>query len=288
MPERFKHTDAVTIVKPLPEGERLPSEQRVLVMAKSLIASYLPALITAEPTFLIVRTNLRRRSDINGNYYKKFNGVHYMAIGTPNADEDRNDLKGEPTVEEVTTLAHELMHQKHAEMVGNQQFDDPNLYVHIPDEVFGLDPRTLSQVLSTFPQDWVNIFPKGTLKYAVVEGVALHAELLLMERISEDPNIPYGYTLEEIKRLRQKRLEQIREEMRWEAPHYRDGYFRLIGKLLKKDRQASLLELMRGINLTPLGSIAYGSDKYREVMRRPKLVFMLGEKENEEMGLEPK
>lgn len=181
------------------EQECLQELTTIMQEARDLLgkySEYLPDLVPQEPTELVI-TNNQPRDDIEGGYVGKFQGKHIVHF--------KIDAKYRTILHQLQTnpharltyrmvLVHELIHQRHAELTGQEDFFYPSATLdtlghNINFSQNSLGGRTsyllekrLSQRLS---KDEANAY---LLKFAFIEGPTLSTEIMVALAESFDTN----------------------------------------------------------------------------------------------------
>lgn len=174
--------------------------------------------VPIEPTRLVVGDGSYKKSA----YLGKFNDEHFVKISAPLerlADEDVQ-------IETKYILAHELLHQRSAEIIGCKN-------------MMGVDPDEQATALSLQFQtkkeavDYLQglIYSASPLSFILMEGIAVTGELVLLNKWIEQARLSKNLQqLETLTNLRANRLGLLRSEAKytrdsWDSTdHYKNCY----------------------------------------------------------------
>src|SRR5581483_763932 len=259
------------------EGNKIKSEdekkygESIYNEAAALLREFLPQALPEEPTVILTK-NL-----FDPAYLGKVRGKHYIVFpsGTQlmaenllnNADPEKKEGQ---TIHwfSIFGMAHELIHQKHAEMV--KEFGEvarPDLNLD-PNES---DPQSFTELLikarNEKDKEVKNYAGSNNLFYTVVEGVANLGELYVMNRVLERVEKSGDTdTIERLHGLKKDRLKLL-EKNKTDADSY-DGIF-IMRKLYRQFGLERVPDLIKSVDLAACSKIARNSPEFTEIVKDP-------------------
>lgn len=235
------------------------SEMREVVsMALAITKKHNPNWIIQEAvTFIILNT-----SAATGLYVGKWDGRHHVRITVSGKE---NIMDPHQRMILAITLAHELLHQRVAEI---KQVDDIN--------GLGLKEKLKHKLFTTMtPFQRAEAFSYGAahaslLQKVINEGCAVYEELKILGSLLQDNSITaeQRQSVEEIVLLRKH---DINRDNNKRESTYSKGY-NIIVQLLEALPGKSVIELLNMIDWDLCGEIGYDSPQYDEILRDPRLI----------------
>lgn len=157
--------------------ENQPPAQRLLLEGRKLLQEFAPYAIPIEPAILIFRPISKDSSC--ATYYGPLRGNHYHFLNhQANGSEDTIANK----ITDRMTVAHELAHQKHAEMMGSLLWWTRDVDSDISDEELVSQP-----IEHIFKKLWKLLEPHiPAITDALTEGFAWLTEILIYKQYCRD------------------------------------------------------------------------------------------------------
>lgn len=249
--------------------------QSVFQQAQEMVREYNSDFDCQKPSKIIIEYGWTHRQ--RAAYYGALRGTHYIALNMP-ADLSRG-MPGPPTffsnpynnrteaerMRDVLSIVHELFHQKHAEVVGQEAFLGINLDSIVSDDEFhSVAPLGLLQNVGIkISENGLSIH--DSLTNAVKEGIAWYGEYMLCQdqvSKSETPSNGLQNHWAEIQLNFQEALDVNSGENM-------DGDGIVIVSKLIKEYGLTLTDIMR-IDLTKCSKIKYNTATYHQVVQNPE------------------
>ena len=242
------------LIDPDSKGIDSLNVQALTENAIGIIDHYLPQWRPREATTMVVWNTEAQ----TGCYLGKWKQRHHILItlSAPElSDEDKKTAA-------VLTIAHELFHQRVAEI---KKVDDPN--------GVGIDRlmrHEMVQKMSDYQQANI-VFGSGgkasLLQKSINEGCAVYAETQLHQAILEDPtDSPRQKNV--VRHLINQRIREIKGKQNDTSDTYSVGY-RLVSNLLNVFRDKSLEEILTKIDWQACGRIQNQSTEFRNIINNP-------------------
>lgn len=246
-----------------------------------LIGRHLPGFVPVEPTVVIGEPSFMPQKGENGEYFGKVEGKHVLRIRTPPSPFLR--LENYRAVDNAGTLvpimgAHELMHQKHAEVTeGKIGFYPPDgspltiefLETHTQGEINELVKEVAQQM--GLPKK-VAFGQEFGLIDALAEGVATSAEPFIdfaeARRLMRLGKKQEAEVFIEAGKVRRRELADSRNIAN--NLHYAVGTEEIVSVLFKTMGIAELGTFLANVDLVKAENIRYGTDAFNEILKDPR------------------
>lgn len=243
-----------------------------LNQALKLLSKYLPQAKPLELTEIIVEPNEEDPESIGGFYWGKLRGKHYLSI---KAGENVN-LTDDDT-ESVLGLVHELVHQRHAEIVGQEQFKGADMDKYVTDQQIRENgARDIFLHLHKYSRGEVKGYYFESLEPMITEGIAILAEFYVMRKLIAEARASGDTTkLDSLLRIKEKRLAFIKEERDFDRSNqpseyqYYEGPYKILGPLLRNKSEDEIPNIISRINLAECGKIRRGTEEYNKILKDP-------------------
>jgi hypothetical protein len=250
-----------------------------LRQARETLIKYLPTALPQEPTTLVIDNG----DSFNGEYVGKLRGINYVALETPLRREGE-DIAWE--TESTIAVVHELIHQKHHEIMG------PNFDIdqYVSDEVIKgksaeeivyilqhpLPRRGEERVALHIPPETKSRFHYKSLAPLVSEGIAVLGELYVVHKMMRDPEIASDpeklKALQEYRKRRLGHIAEIRDTNSIEGIAYYEGPFKLIKALYQKFGLEKMSGVIGSIDVLACNKILRDSEEFRKILENPMLL----------------
>jgi len=240
-----------------------------IAKGRELIKRHLPQFAPRESTVVVGVPNFNPVGE-NGEYLGKFDKSHVIYIYAPKDpyfDPYEAVTEREVRVCDSVLGAHELMHQKHAEIhsgVGYKDEDENTVSIEFIKR--NRKQKVLERIDRNDEEAGENI--QATL----AEGIATAAELYIAYR-ERQRLVALG---------REEEASVFTKAIRWrleflktpraEAKAYQDGVLRLVRKLYDDYGLDRTGEIIEKVDFAGCAKIKYGSEEYKRVLGNPMLL----------------
>ncbi len=273
-----KQLNTIDENKPMKEREKRYGEH-LLQQARQLIHDFLPEEEPQEPTRLLL---LRKFPDFHAIYLGKINNAgHHIgfALGhkVPKKKHEKDLAAWLQEKRDEYVMVHELFHQRHCEIVGQEMFmGEPE------EKVEGLEYMSQGELAAYILSEDDSDADRNLFDY-VTEGVAYLGELFIMKK-DEQRLRSQGRLLEAeaVRIVREKELRTIRHEVRQTVhgvsyanihfAEYSLGVARLMKGLEKRFTMEELPHIIKMIDLDACAEISEDSNRFLQILEDPTLL----------------
>jgi hypothetical protein len=246
-----------------------------------LLRRHLPDFVPQEPSYVIGDPSFIKQKKENGEYFGKVNGKHVLVITTPlNPYLRLEDYRVTDNTGSLVPIigAHELMHQKHAEISdGLLGFNPPEgsvltldyISTHTPSEIDSLVKEEAAKMNVPFKRIFGEDF---ALDSALAEGIATGAELFIdfaeARRLMRLGLRQEAEMFIESGKIRRKMLKDARGVA--DGLHYAVGTEEIVEALFKSMNMSELGAFLANVDLNRAANIRYGTPAFKEILEDPK------------------
>lgn len=262
--------------------------------AQDLLAHYFPTLVPQEPAELFVsyRGELSH-SENAGSYLGKYKGKHYINLQfqsdkghvtpplfNPYRSAEFNSLGRE--VKTVIALAHEKIHQKHAEVTGDENFFSTKPLDTLLEEtnLINASVKKVAKAL-THARNQANadseIGNKTVLARVIQEGLASAVEIALCLKqaqvtTGEEQTIWQSYATDRIQNYKQHYDQARKLSGHVPSEEYSFGLLGIMYKLMDSPTELTpeIIDLLLRLDLAKLYKIDKGSDEWETIFASPE------------------
>lgn len=246
-----------------------------------LIKRHLPEFVPTEPSVVIGDPSFIMAKRENGEYFGKVEGVHVLIIRTPpNPFLKIENYKITDNAGSLVPVigAHELIHQKHAEVTNGQLGFNPRL--GSPLTVEYMRTHTIGEINSLQKEEAVKMgLPvkkafgeEFGLDVALAEGIATAAELFI--DFAEARRLMRLGMRDEAKmfidagKTRRGYLREARNIA--DGLHYAVGTEEIVESLFNTMKISELGNFLAKVDMSKAGNIRYGTPAFDEILKDPK------------------
>ncbi len=252
---------AQVLLEPKTKVEASENAQVIYRTAMGHIGLYLPNLLPSQPTVIIAT-----RGDMvgGGEYLGKLSGRHYLEIGFGSRPESMDPQKKEILVSLTT---HELTHQRQLEFP-QVLSAFPLVDEELPEEV---EKMTTYQIIDKLEARQRSQSPLSSLQNALLEGMAIQAELFILgRRLEQTTDAEQLALLRSVYRERLELLKQGRDFEKRSSKPVKDPYYlgsKLIARLVELYGMERLVTMMQAVDFQKCADI-----QIDEVLNNPRLI----------------
>lgn len=239
-------------------NRKIPSELEH--SASQIIKDILPQIVPTQKTKVILLPS--PDGIVDGRYLGKHADSHIITIDTPNPLTPSGQLVHPPTAEEIMTLIHETVHQKHAEasspelVMGLANPITPFVYT---ERAPGID-IALGATVALYRAQIDHSPP--TLADAIVEGFSQMCERQILSAIANGLCPSHYISPAESQRLMEKHQQlNSRRETNPKFQVYPDG-LSIMQKIVEAKKDGWITFVLNQIDLKTASGIKIGSSEY--------------------------
>lgn len=245
--------------------------------ARELISNHLPGALTEETTHIIYSKPhpMSFGRGENTYYQGKLRGEHYLNLTLSDDITTTNDYLRKGLA--IAGMVHELLHQKHAEIIGQKEFWGVDPDCVISDEEIKNNKNYLEFTHAKL-KDNKSFYRENSIGSAVREGVARMGQRYIMLKAAKDAYKSGDKEKGKIYKARenwQTNMEYFYFRRGIESifnPYY-IGQDNIIRPLLRRFIANDVLSLIKSIDLKACGDIIVeGTDQFNEIIKDPTLL----------------
>lgn len=263
-------------------GDEILYSERKVEEAKKLIAKYLPVGLPQQPTRLCTEfVQDDGDEQTSGQYLGAVRGVNYIRLDIPEKNYFSRGLhlQARPRVKisagqdevNLAVVTHELIHQKIAEVIGQESYFGGNLNELVTDdEVRVLDPKELFFRIHQKRIETDMIVPNSLIK-AIDEGIATSAELFIMNQRINELKVSHDERLAALLGEKKLRIKFLIMQRWGNYSHYTAGA-RIVARLVRKVGLEQLPGILTSIDIDKCKQIMKGSEEYEAILKNPFLI----------------